>query len=190
MIQYIIHFYRYIKNVFTGRHRQVVPYNDNINTINVASRLYFDEINRNIPIHNNYIRNNIESDIIRSYITSYPTHNYVYNNTTPRENISSRSVRSTYTTPNNIILKKFPIITTSNLNYYNILKHKKCAICLSKYKKKNNIIILKCLHLYHVNCIDKWFNTNTSCPTCRKKYTLSDNINKKKILKLWYNKIK
>lgn len=33
--------------------------------------------------------------------------------------------------------------------------------------------ILKCKHLFHINCIDTWFTDNKKCPQCR--YNLDDN---------------
>ncbi|XP_055817844.1 RING-H2 finger protein ATL78-like [Solanum dulcamara] len=64
-------------------------------------------------------------------------------------------------------LKTFPIITFSTE-----LKHpgldSECVICLSEFRTGEKIKILpKCNHGFHVNCIDKWLNSHSSCPTCR-----------------------
>lgn len=48
-----------------------------------------------------------------------------------------------------------------------ILFHKDCSICLDKLQLLNNLIILKCKHIYHRDCIKSWFNQSTKCPICR-----------------------
>ena len=43
-----------------------------------------------------------------------------------------------------------------------------CVICIDDYKSDNLIREIKtCKHLFHVKCIDKWFEENHSCPECR-----------------------
>lgn len=39
-----------------------------------------------------------------------------------------------------------------------------CPIC---YEEIGYGIQLRCKHVYHNDCISKWFNTNTTCPMCR-----------------------
>lgn len=39
-----------------------------------------------------------------------------------------------------------------------------CSICFSKI---NNEHKLECGHVFHKQCIEKWINTNPSCPICR-----------------------
>jgi hypothetical protein len=43
-----------------------------------------------------------------------------------------------------------------------------CAICQDSYIK-NDIVrqINFCNHLFHIDCIDKWFSDNHTCPECR-----------------------
>lgn len=44
----------------------------------------------------------------------------------------------------------------------------KCPICLSKYKVKEKLrTIPGCNHCFHVDCIDEWLRSNTTCPVCR-----------------------
>ena len=48
----------------------------------------------------------------------------------------------------------------------------KCVICLEKYKVNEYKRELKCGHVFHKKCIDKWFKKccdNKSCPLCRIK---------------------
>ncbi|KAK4359800.1 hypothetical protein RND71_022029 [Anisodus tanguticus] len=65
-------------------------------------------------------------------------------------------------------LKAFPVIT-----YTTELKHSgidsQCVICLSKFAVREKIKVLpKCNHEFHVKCIDKWLNSHSSCPICRR----------------------
>jgi len=54
--------------------------------------------------------------------------------------------------------------------------HERCAICMTEFRitkspsgfKKRNIIILKCNHKYHTECIKEWCNSSPFCPTCKK----------------------
>ncbi|XP_059309626.1 RING-H2 finger protein ATL78-like [Lycium ferocissimum] len=64
-------------------------------------------------------------------------------------------------------LETFPVIT-----YTNELEHSgfdsECVICLSEFGIGEKVKVLpKCNHCFHVQCIDKWLNSHSSCPTCR-----------------------
>jgi hypothetical protein len=55
-------------------------------------------------------------------------------------------------------------------------KHKKdrniqCSICLSEYEKDDLVTLLKCDHIYHIDCINNWIKNNSKCPVC--KYDLN-----------------
>lgn len=41
-----------------------------------------------------------------------------------------------------------------------------CTICLAN-NKENIVKLDKCNHLFHCECITKWFNTKLDCPNCR-----------------------
>jgi E3 ubiquitin-protein ligase RHA2 len=43
-----------------------------------------------------------------------------------------------------------------------------CSVCLCKIEEGDEIRVLRCNHMYHTECLDKWigFNNNT-CPLCR-----------------------
>ena len=44
----------------------------------------------------------------------------------------------------------------------------KCIICQSDFNKLNKVRILKCNHVYHNRCIDKWLTKiSYKCPICR-----------------------
>ncbi|KAK8560943.1 hypothetical protein V6N13_026378 [Hibiscus sabdariffa] len=43
-----------------------------------------------------------------------------------------------------------------------------CAICLSEFVEGEGIQVLaKCNHGFHVQCIQQWLPSHSSCPTCR-----------------------
>ncbi|KFK41652.1 hypothetical protein AALP_AA2G155300 [Arabis alpina] len=43
-----------------------------------------------------------------------------------------------------------------------------CAICLSELVKGDKARLLpKCKHSFHVECIDMWFQSHSTCPICR-----------------------
>lgn len=43
-----------------------------------------------------------------------------------------------------------------------------CAVCLSAFENGQMIRALpNCKHHFHVECIDKWLGSNSSCPICR-----------------------
>ena len=50
-----------------------------------------------------------------------------------------------------------------------------CPICFNLYKPSEDIVILKCGHLYHKTCVEQWFSNKPrnqkECPHCRKKVT-------------------
>jgi hypothetical protein len=44
--------------------------------------------------------------------------------------------------------------------------HSECTICLLDYKKETKKAT-ECQHIFHQECIDRWLQTNNSCPLCR-----------------------
>ncbi|KAI0511744.1 hypothetical protein KFK09_012376 [Dendrobium nobile] len=43
-----------------------------------------------------------------------------------------------------------------------------CAVCLNEFKDGEKIRCLpRCAHLFHVDCIDMWFSSHSTCPLCR-----------------------
>jgi hypothetical protein len=47
-----------------------------------------------------------------------------------------------------------------------------CVICMTEIKE--NSILLPCMHMFHTECIDKWFNDHNTCCVCR--YEISDTV--------------
>jgi len=43
-----------------------------------------------------------------------------------------------------------------------------CSVCLGTISEDAITRVLpNCKHIFHVDCVDKWFNSNTTCPICR-----------------------
>ncbi|PON52039.1 43kDa postsynaptic protein [Trema orientale] len=43
-----------------------------------------------------------------------------------------------------------------------------CAVCLCEFSQKDKLRLLPmCSHAFHINCIDTWLLTNSTCPLCR-----------------------
>ncbi|OEL20239.1 hypothetical protein BAE44_0018744 [Dichanthelium oligosanthes] len=43
-----------------------------------------------------------------------------------------------------------------------------CSVCLGAFQTGETVRLLPvCLHLYHVECIDPWLDTHSTCPICR-----------------------
>ncbi|PIN23967.1 hypothetical protein CDL12_03312 [Handroanthus impetiginosus] len=43
-----------------------------------------------------------------------------------------------------------------------------CAVCLGEFEEGEWVKHLpNCSHVFHVSCIDTWFQTHSSCPLCR-----------------------
>ena len=61
----------------------------------------------------------------------------------------------------------------------NINEIPSCCICLSPMKINQEVTLLKCQHLFHFNCLDKWIQNKEVCPFCRGKIEFSE-INKRK----------
>ena len=67
------------------------------------------------------------------------------------------------------------VLSNKELNNLNNDKYKnnkekgdKCNICLCNYDNDDDIIILKCNHMFHKKCIEEWLSNNSNkCPVCR-----------------------
>ena len=42
-----------------------------------------------------------------------------------------------------------------------------CGTCLEDYDESSEMVVLKCGHAYHENCIVPWLKMSVYCPTCR-----------------------
>ncbi|XP_020574759.1 RING-H2 finger protein ATL1-like [Phalaenopsis equestris] len=52
-----------------------------------------------------------------------------------------------------------------------------CAVCLNEFKEGERARLLpNCLHIFHIDCIDAWLQTNANCPLCRSEITTTEPI--------------
>lgn len=49
----------------------------------------------------------------------------------------------------------------------NLGEQKRCQICLEDFGDGDDVKTLPCLHIYHQKCIERWLNTDNSCPVCK-----------------------
>ncbi|GAV65845.1 zf-RING_2 domain-containing protein [Cephalotus follicularis] len=85
---------------------------------------------------------------------------------------SATNPRSPPLPPANKGLKKKILKTLPKLTYSadsGATKSSDCAICLTEFVAGDEIRVLpQCGHVFHVACIDTWFGSHSSCPSCRK----------------------
>jgi hypothetical protein len=47
------------------------------------------------------------------------------------------------------------------------VKFDSCTVCQSDFVTNDDVRLLPCEHIFHVGCIDPWFERSSVCPTCR-----------------------
>ena len=51
------------------------------------------------------------------------------------------------------------------------LNDKKCSICFNYFKINENVKLLQCIHVFHIDCINDWINKSKNCPVCKFEIT-------------------
>ncbi|KAK4766977.1 hypothetical protein SAY86_014728 [Trapa natans] len=63
------------------------------------------------------------------------------------------------------VLSTLPVFSYSNEDRHDPLE---CAVCLSELEEGEKARLLpKCGHSFHIECIDMWFHSHSTCPLCR-----------------------
>lgn len=63
------------------------------------------------------------------------------------------------------VLGEIPVVVFTAANFKEGLE---CAVCLSELGEGEKARLLpRCNHGFHVDCIDMWFKSNSTCPICR-----------------------
>nr|XP_043619886.1 RING-H2 finger protein ATL74-like [Erigeron canadensis] len=81
-----------------------------------------------------------------------------------------RAQLTTQTSENSVGLKKSVVtkMATRVLGSEVKILVTECTICLDDFVDGQNVRVLPhCGHEFHVECIDKWFESHSSCPNCR-----------------------
>ncbi|KAG7542711.1 Zinc finger RING-type, partial [Arabidopsis thaliana x Arabidopsis arenosa] len=80
-------------------------------------------------------------------------------------NPSSTAVVTTSGGLNPSVIKSLPIFKFSAATAQNAIE---CAVCLSAFvDNESGRVLPNCKHTFHVDCIDMWFHSHSSCPLCR-----------------------
>ncbi|CAK9164077.1 unnamed protein product [Ilex paraguariensis] len=70
------------------------------------------------------------------------------------------------------VLKSLPIFYVSKTHGPPL----ECAVCLSELENNDmGRVLPKCNHCFHIDCIDMWFHSHSSCPLCRAPVQPIDN---------------
>uniref|UniRef100_A0A1J3IUH1 RING-type E3 ubiquitin transferase n=1 Tax=Noccaea caerulescens TaxID=107243 RepID=A0A1J3IUH1_NOCCA len=52
-----------------------------------------------------------------------------------------------------------------------------CSVCLSKFEDVEILRLLpKCKHAFHIGCIDEWLEQHATCPLCRNRVSIEDDL--------------
>lgn len=52
-----------------------------------------------------------------------------------------------------------------------------CAVCLSRYENPEILRLLpKCKHAFHLDCVDVWLTSHSTCPLCRVRVDAEDTL--------------
>ena len=77
------------------------------------------------------------------------------------------------------IIKRTPNLKVRRLKIRENEKEEDCLICLEQIERKTRIYELKCLHKFHKECIEQWYETEIEeperkCPKCRERIIIKD----------------
>ncbi|KAL1337784.1 hypothetical protein HN51_032488 [Arachis hypogaea] len=90
---------------------------------------------------------------------SYPNPNNIQGNILTRNG-------SRFSGINRELVEKLPFFRFSSLK--GSKEGLECTVCLSKFEDSEVLRLLpKCQHAFHINCIDKWLESHSTCPLCR-----------------------
>ncbi|GAB4839071.1 hypothetical protein Ancab_028599 [Ancistrocladus abbreviatus] len=71
------------------------------------------------------------------------------------------------------VIESLPFFLFSSLR--GAKKGLECAVCLSKFEEIEILRLLpKCKHAFHINCVDRWLESHSTCPLCRQIVNADD----------------
>ncbi|CAH8354294.1 unnamed protein product [Eruca vesicaria subsp. sativa] len=72
------------------------------------------------------------------------------------------------------LIDKLPVFHYKSIIGLNITSFD-CSVCLCEFETEDKLRLLpKCSHAFHVDCIDTWLLSHSTCPLCRSNLLLSD----------------
>lgn len=87
-------------------------------------------------------------------------HNVLYSTNVPHHIVDRRLEL--------VVLSSLPVFLYPRSNSHEEEPPQGCTVCLSEFEKDDIIRLLpKCNHSFHVDCIDMWFHSHSTCPLCR-----------------------
>ena len=67
-----------------------------------------------------------------------------------------------------IVLNDEQFENLENIKYEKLNDINECLICIENFEEDEDIIKIKCNHIFHKDCIRKWLcNESNKCPICR-----------------------
>jgi hypothetical protein len=50
---------------------------------------------------------------------------------------------------------------------YHQEEQSQCSICMEQFTEGEQLVSLRCKHLYHESCVRQWLQRRGNCPNCR-----------------------
>lgn len=67
------------------------------------------------------------------------------------------------------VLEKIPTMKYLKLEQKIKSMNSKCTVCQDDFNEQDDVRVLPCEHIYHLDCIDDWLKIHSyKCPCCRK----------------------
>lgn len=67
--------------------------------------------------------------------------------------------------PHELLRCTIPAVQMESVaNSYNL---EECLICQEYFQDKHSVVVLKCKHIFHSDCINDWVHRSRVCPICR-----------------------
>lgn len=110
---------------------------------------------------------NIYNDLFRNnYTSNFSTNQGTYD----LLNLINITKSKSHTDNNKYkkLLKKFKMTKKyCKKNDKGKLEYPSCCICITDIIMNQDTILINCGHMFHDKCVNQWFDTKKSCPSCR-----------------------